>query len=125
MIHQNFGHEVVLVSETAIASETLGSTQIGFISALPENILNDRIAKIFFNVDSDENGIAKRAPYRLAKVEAKLKGLGIDAVIASPYQLYKVIGERTKMLAFVLWIVWIQLRLRYCLLDDKTCRITL
>ncbi|MGC8662864.1 MAG: hypothetical protein ACP5SF_02190 [Thermoplasmata archaeon] len=68
MINQVSGHDVVLINETAIAIDTLGSTQIGFISALPENILSDRIAKLFFNVESDENGIAKRAPYGLAKV---------------------------------------------------------
>ncbi|MGC8563042.1 MAG: B12-binding domain-containing radical SAM protein [Thermoplasmata archaeon] len=91
------GHEIVLTSEAAIASDTLGSAQIGFISALPENILGDRLAKLFFNVESDKNGIVKRAPYGLAKVESKLREIGADAVIANPYQLDKVIGERTRV----------------------------
>ena len=97
MMPQGLGHEVVLTSEAAIASDTFGNTQIGFISALPENIMNDRISKIFFNVKADENGIVKHAPYGLAKVEAKLKEMNLDVVIASPYELYKVIGERTRV----------------------------
>jgi radical SAM superfamily enzyme YgiQ (UPF0313 family) len=97
MVPQGLGHEVVLTSEAAIASDTFGNTQIGFISALPENIMNDRISKIFFNVKADENGIVKHAPYGLAKVEAKLKEMNLDVVIASPYELYKVIGERTRV----------------------------
>jgi len=91
------GHEVVLTSEPAIASDSSGSTILGFVSALPENVLSDRIASMLFSVEADGDGIAKRAPYGLAKVEAKLRELGIDAVIASPYELHKVIGERTRV----------------------------
>ena len=91
------GHEVVLTSEPAIASDSSGSTVLGFVSALPESVLSDRIASMLFGVEADGDGIAKRAPYGLAKVEAKLRELGIDAVIASPYELHKVIGERTRV----------------------------
>ncbi|WP_174448549.1 B12-binding domain-containing radical SAM protein [Conexivisphaera calida] len=91
------GHVVVLTSEPAIASDTMGSSLIGFLSALPENLLGDRLSSMMFGVESDSDGIARRAPYGLAKVEAKLRESGIDAVIASPYELHRAIGPRTKV----------------------------
>ncbi len=93
----SYGHNIVLTSEAAIASDTLGSSLIGFISALPDNILRGRIANFLFRVDSYKDGVAKKAPYGLAKVEAKLKSLGYDVVIASPYALDKLIGPNTKV----------------------------
>ena len=91
------GHEIVLTSEPAIASDTLGSSIIGFISALPENILNEHVAKMFFKISANRDGTAKRAPYGLAKVEAKLREAGFDVVIGSPYEIYKLIGSSTKV----------------------------
>ncbi len=93
----SLGHEVVLTSEPAIASDSMGSSLLGFLSALPENILSWRVASSIFSVESGPDGVARRAPYGLAKVEAKLRGMGVDAVIASPYEVHRLIGPRTKV----------------------------
>ncbi len=90
-------HEIVLTSEAAIASDTLGSSLVGFISALPESVLGDTLAKMIFKVGSYPDGTVKRAPYGLSKVEAKLKSLGFDVAIVSPYELKKSLGPGTKL----------------------------
>ncbi len=94
---KNNFHEIVLTSEAAIASDTLGSSLVGFISALPESVLNDTVAKIIFRVSSNADGTVKRAPYGLSKVEAKLKSLGYNVSIVSPYELNMSIGPNTKL----------------------------
>ncbi len=94
------GVKIVLTAEGATASETLGSTVAGFISALPDNYILPFISRFYFKVDS-KNGVAKKAPYGLSKVEAALLQSGIpreDIVIASPYELDKFIGDNTKLL---------------------------
>lgn len=92
------GHEVVLTAEAAIASDTLGSTIVGFISAVPDSYIRPPIDRLLFRVPSHRDGRVKRAPYGLAKVEAKLREMGVDVVISSPYELRKNIGPRTKVL---------------------------
>ncbi|WP_292000162.1 radical SAM protein [Caldivirga sp.] len=96
----NYGYPIVLTSEIATASDTYGSSIVGFASAIPENYFRKRIAHWFFNVSSDREGRVKRAPYGLAKVEASLLNYGFnrdDVIIASPYKLHKVIGPRTRI----------------------------
>ncbi len=92
------GHEVVLTSEAAIASDTLGSSIVGFISAIPDSYIRPPIDRLLFRVTSYGDGRAKKAPYGLAKVEAKLREMGIDAVISSPYELRKNVGPRTRVI---------------------------
>jgi len=95
------GYKVVLTAEGAIASDTLGASAVGFISALPDTYIKPVVRKLFFRVLS-KNGRALRAPYGLAKVEASLVQSGVvsrdDVVIASPYELEKVIGPETRAL---------------------------
>ncbi|WP_427972500.1 B12-binding domain-containing radical SAM protein [Acidilobus sp.] len=95
------GFKVVLTAEGATASDTLGATVAGFISALPDSYIKPLIARTYFRVKS-RNGIAERAPYGLAKVEASLVAKGVvsrdEVAIASPYELDKVIGPNTRVL---------------------------
>ncbi len=95
------GYKVVLTAEGATASDTLGASVAGFISALPDSYIKPLIARLYFSVRS-KDGRALRAPYGLSKVEASLISKGVvnpdDVVIASPYELDKVIGPRTKVL---------------------------
>ncbi|ABW02670.1 B12-binding domain-containing radical SAM protein [Caldivirga maquilingensis] len=96
----NYGYPIVLTSEIATASDTYGSSVVGFASAIPDDYFRKRIAHWFFNVSSDREGRVKRAPYGLAKVEASLLNYGFnrdDVIIASPYKLHKVIGPRTRI----------------------------
>jgi radical SAM superfamily enzyme YgiQ (UPF0313 family) len=95
------GYKVVLTAEGATASDTLGASVAGFISALPDAYIKPVIRKLYFRVLS-KDGRALRAPYGLAKVEASLVQSGVvsrdEVVIASPYELEKVIGPETKVL---------------------------
>ncbi|MGC9071257.1 MAG: B12-binding domain-containing radical SAM protein [Acidilobus sp.] len=95
------GYRVVLTSEGATASDTLGSTLAGFVSALPDSYIRSFIARTYFRVRS-KGGRALRAPYGLAKVEASLLAKGVvsrdEVVIANPYELDKVIGPETRVL---------------------------
>ena len=91
------GRAVVLTSEVAMASDTLGSTLLGFLSALPENLLGGRLSRFLFDVEAGPDGVVRRAPYGLAKVEAKLRESGVDAAIVSPYELHRAIGPGTKV----------------------------
>ncbi len=95
------GYPIVLTGEVATMSDTHGSTVVGFASAIPENFMRDFIARRFFRVKSDKEGRALRAPYGLAKVEARLLQMGLsrkDVIIADPRKLDRVIGPRTKIL---------------------------
>ncbi len=92
------GYPVVLTSEGSTASDTFGASIAGFISALPDHYIRDWVARLYFQVKSDRRGIVKRAPYGIAKVQASLARAGIDAVIADPNKLDKVVGPRTKVL---------------------------
>ncbi len=95
------GYKVVLTSEGATASDTLGASVAGFISALPDSYIRPPIARTYFRVRS-KNGRALRAPYGLAKVEAALLEKGVvsrdEVVIANPHELEKVIGPETRVL---------------------------
>ncbi|MGC8573379.1 MAG: B12-binding domain-containing radical SAM protein [Caldisphaera sp.] len=94
------GVKIILTAEGATASETLGSTVAGFISALPDNYMPPFISNFYFKVEN-KKGIAKKAPYGLSKVEAALLDFGIpreDIVIASPYELDRFIGDNTRIL---------------------------
>ncbi len=95
------GYKVVLTAEGATASDTLGASVAGFISALPDSYIKPLIARSYFRVKS-KDGRALRAPYGLSKVEASLIEKGVvdrsEVVIASPYELDKVIGSNTKVL---------------------------
>ena len=95
------GFKVVLTAEGATASDTLGASVAGFISALPDSYIKPFIARAYFRVLS-KDGRALRAPYGLSKVEAALIERGVvspdEVVIASPYELEKVIGPDTRVL---------------------------
>jgi radical SAM superfamily enzyme YgiQ (UPF0313 family) len=95
------GAKVVLTSEGATASDTLGASVAGFISALPDSYIKPLIAKLYFRVKS-KDGVALRAPYGLSKVEASLVAKGVvsrdEVVIANPHELDKVIGPNTRVL---------------------------
>ena len=95
------GYKVVLTSEGATASDTLGASVAGFISALPDSYIRPLIARTYFRVKS-KDGRALRAPYGLAKVEAALLDKGVvsrdEVVIANPHELEKVIGPETRVL---------------------------
>lgn len=93
-----YGFPVVLTSEGSTASDTFGSSIAGFISALPDSYIRDWVAHLYFKVKSDRNGIVKRAPYGLAKVQAALIKSGIDAKIIDPNKLDKAVGPNTKIL---------------------------
>jgi len=100
VITMNKGTKIILTAEGATASETLGSTVAGFISALPDNYLPPFISNFYFKVEN-KKGVAKKAPYGLSKVEAALLESGIpreDVLIASPYELDRFIGENTRVL---------------------------
>ncbi len=95
------GYKVVLTAEGATASDTLGASVAGFISALPDTYIRPLIARTYFRIRS-RNGRALRAPYGLAKVEAALLDKGVvsrdEVVIANPRELNKVIGPETRVL---------------------------
>ncbi|WP_449463649.1 radical SAM protein [Tardisphaera miroshnichenkoae] len=90
------GYEVVLTAEGATASDSLGSSDVGFASALPDSIISRTVAKLLFPVRERSDGTVVRAPYGLAKVEAKLKQAGFNVAIVSPYSLDKAIGPNTR-----------------------------
>ncbi len=95
------GYPIVLTGEAASMSDYWGSTSVGFASAIPENYWKSFLKKLFFRVKSNSEGRALRAPYGLAKVEAALLREGFsrnEVIIADPYKLDKVIGERTRIL---------------------------
>jgi len=92
------GFPVVLTSEGSTASDTFGSSIAGFISALPDSYIRDWVAHLYFKVKSDKNGIVRRAPYGLAKVQAALIRSGIDAKIIDPNKLGKAVGPNTRIL---------------------------
>ena len=101
MKQRDEGYLIVLTAEIATASDYWGATTVGFINALPENYFKSFIRKLIFRIKSDKEGRVKRAPYGLAKVEAKLLESGFsrnDVIIANPRELDKVIGPRTKIL---------------------------
>ncbi len=111
---------MVLTSEGSTASDTFGASIAGFISALPDYYIRDWVARLYFQVKSDRRGgIVKRAPYGIAKVHASLARAGIDAVIADPNKLDKVVGgPSTKVLGiYTMDAGGAQLRIGHSLLD--------
>ena len=91
--------KIVLTGGRALMSDYNGTTYMGFVSALPTNLINERLEKIFFPTYSDDNGRAKLSNYSIAKIEAALIKAGFsrdEVILADPTKLDKVVKEDTK-----------------------------
>lgn len=90
--------KIVLTGSPALMSDYNGTSYMGFVSALPTNILRERFAKKFFPTYSDESGKAKISNYSIAKIEATLlrEYDRSEVIIADPRKLDRVVGEDTK-----------------------------
>ena len=93
--------KIVLTAGRALMSDYNGTSYMGFVSALPTNLIGKRLEKMFFPTYSDETGRATLSNYSIAKIEAALIKEGFsreEVVLADPTKLDKVVKEDTKAL---------------------------
>jgi len=88
--------QIVLTADRSLMSEYGGGIFIGFAACAPR-LLDDWLYKLVLCPSvPEENGIPKRAPCGLRKMEAALLEQGFDVKVAHPEHLEKVIGPDTK-----------------------------
>ncbi len=93
--------KVVLTADRALMSDYNGTSYMGFVSALPSNLIEKYAEWIFFPTHSDEGGRALMANYSIAKIEAVLLKAGFsrdEVVLADPTKLDRVVDEDTRVL---------------------------
>ena len=93
--------KVVLTADRALMSDYNGTNYMGFVSALPSNLIEKYAEWVFFPTRSDKDGRALVANYSIAKIEAALLKAGFsrdEVVLADPTKLDKVVKEDTRVL---------------------------
>ncbi|MEM2878220.1 MAG: radical SAM protein [Candidatus Hadarchaeales archaeon] len=89
--------QIVLTADRSLMSEYGGGIFLGFAACAPTLLDEWLYKKILCPSVPKENGIAKRAPCGLRKMEAALLEQGFDVKVAHPEHLDKVIGPDTKV----------------------------
>jgi len=88
--------QIVLTADRSLMSEYGGGIFVGFAACAPRLLDEWLYKKILCPPVPEENGVAKRAPCGVRKMEAALIEQGFDVKVAHPEHLRKVIGPDTK-----------------------------
>jgi len=93
------GFKIVLTADRALMSHYHNFSGLGFVSALPYNVLPSFITDRYFPLRSDGDGRMLAAQLGLCKIEAALLDYGFghdDVIISDPTKLNLTIGPETK-----------------------------